>query len=391
MLASVPSTSSEAPPLGEPSFLVCVHIGAGYHAIEKERAYRRLMSIACRAAGNVLTESNDPLQAVTAAISILEDSPLTNAGYGANLNFEGRVECDASIMLGSGIFGAIGAAPGVQNPINSAALIAKLSTEPLPFGRVRPIFLAGDGARKWSLNQGLTAASDESAAALTHVTEEAICRWKTYHEMLKTGTDSVSESPVSNEDCTIQKGTVTQKTVNDTVGCIVVNTTGEMCAGVSSGGIEMKTPGRVGEAAIYGAGCWARNAERKNDFSVACSVSGVGEIITRGLTAKTCAESLVKASPLDFTKKVIQSQTEELSDPKDIGVISLRSTVTRKKSHSELHVELGVVHNSESMGFAYLTANAKPITCFLRHDSTNGSIAEFGTCAKWPLTDPDDK
>lgn len=126
-------------------------------------------------------------------------------------------------------------------------------------------------------------------------------------------------------------------------------------------------------------------------YSVACSVSGVGEIITKGFTAKTCAESLVKAGPLDFTKRVIQEQTEDLNDPKDIGVISLRSAIVRKNRRSELHVELGVVHNSKSMGFAYLTANAKPTVHFLRHDSTNGSIAEFGACAKWPLTESEDK
>lgn len=72
MLASVPSTSSEAAPLGEPSYLVCVHIGAGHHALEKERAYRRLMSTACRAAGDVLAGSKDLMEAVTTAISILE-------------------------------------------------------------------------------------------------------------------------------------------------------------------------------------------------------------------------------------------------------------------------------------------------------------------------------
>lgn len=124
-------------------------------------------------------------------------------------------------------------------------------------------FLAGDGVRKWALGQGLEAAPDEARAAETHITEEASLRWKTYHEMLRTATMRTSELPLSADESSSVENCIIRKSVNDTVGCIVVNSTGEMCAGVSSGGIAMKMPGRVGEAAIYGAGCWASNAERK--------------------------------------------------------------------------------------------------------------------------------
>ena len=141
----------------------------------------------------------------------------------------------------------------------------------------------------------------------------------------------------------------------------------------------------MGEAAIYGAGCWAYNAERRSDSSVACSVSGVGEIVTRGLIARSCAKSLTKNTPLDCIKEIIESHTANIADPKDVGVISVRTTLTRRKGHPEMHVELCVVHNSESMGFAYLTSNSKTAVRFLRQDSNNGSIAEYGACAKWPL------
>jgi len=349
-------------------FFICVHVGAGYHATEKERSYRRLMCHACRAASDVLTSKADLAQAVTEAISMLEDSELTNAGHGSNLNYDGEVECDASIMTGTGLFGAVGAASGVQNPIRAACRLAKLSEQPMAFGRVRPIFLAGDGVRQWALRQGLKGVEDKSAAGSMHVTEDARSHWKRYREMLNSG----ETTPI-------------KRTLNDTVGCIVVNAAGEVCSGVSSGGIALKTPGRVGEAAIYGAGCWAHNAERRSDSSVACSVSGVGEIVTRGLIARSCAESLTKTTPLDYIKDVIQAHTTDLADPKDVGVISVRTTATRRKGHAEMHVELCVVHNSESMGFAYLTSNSKTAVRFLRQDSNNGSVAEYGACTKWPV------
>lgn len=129
MLASVPSTGSELAPSDERPFFVCVHVGAGYHAAEKERGYRRLMSHACRIASSVLSTKGDLVQAVTEAIAVLEvhllsaqtplknsvqDSELTNAGHGANLNYDGEVECDASVMSGTGLFGAVGAAAGRQ-------------------------------------------------------------------------------------------------------------------------------------------------------------------------------------------------------------------------------------------------------------------------------------
>lgn len=160
-----------------------------------------------------------------------------------------------------------------------------------------------------------------------------------------------------------------------------------MCAGVSSGGIALKLPGRIGEAAIYGAGCWAQNAdaEKKNAFSIACSVSGVGEVVTKGIIARNCVETIAKNNPLDFAKTVIQTQTAHLPDPKDVGLISVRASTAKKRGQHEMLVELCVVHNSESMGFAYLTADTKTMVGFLRHERTNGSIVEFGACAKWPL------
>ncbi|KAK3194847.1 hypothetical protein Dsin_026157 [Dipteronia sinensis] len=100
----------------KPRFFVAVHVGAGYHAPSNEKALRSAMKRACVAAASVLAkDSGGCIDAVTAAIQVLEDDPSTNAGRGSNLTEDGHVECDASVMDGdSGVFGAVGAVPGIR-------------------------------------------------------------------------------------------------------------------------------------------------------------------------------------------------------------------------------------------------------------------------------------
>ncbi|KAG0276401.1 hypothetical protein BGZ97_010094, partial [Linnemannia gamsii] len=78
--------------------------------------------------------------------------------------------------------------------------------------------------------------------------------------------------------------------LQDTVGAICIDSQGRVAAGVSSGGIAMKFPGRVSEAALFGAGCWAQNATEDTD-GFACSLTGAGEQITKTLLARTCVET----------------------------------------------------------------------------------------------------
>ncbi|CAN6461787.1 unnamed protein product [Victoria cruziana] len=137
---------------------VAVHVGAGYLSPVNHKAYRRAMKRACLAAAAVLSQvGGSCIDAVSAAIKVLEDEPCTNAGRGSNLTVDGHVECDASIMEGdSGAFGAVGAVSGVQNAIQIAARLAKENmTGPTLLGRIPPMFLVGDGAREWAKSKGI--------------------------------------------------------------------------------------------------------------------------------------------------------------------------------------------------------------------------------------------
>ena len=88
------------------------------------------------------------IDGLIAAISALEDNYLTNAGLGSNLNSNGFVECDASLMDGSDLkWGAVGALQGIKNPIKAAECVLRGQLNELPLGLISPTILVGDGAK----------------------------------------------------------------------------------------------------------------------------------------------------------------------------------------------------------------------------------------------------
>lgn len=117
---------------------VAVHVGAGFHSEVKDAGYKETMRRAVQAGMQALAAGASALAAVVAAISVLEDCPLTNAGYGSNLTRgspgdPGHVECDASVMAGAGrtpghpIFGGVGAALGAGAPSRRFAAPTRLA------------------------------------------------------------------------------------------------------------------------------------------------------------------------------------------------------------------------------------------------------------------------
>lgn len=86
-----------------------------------------------------LKTAGNTLDAVVEAVIVLEDSPLTNAGFGSNLTMEGTVECDASIMDGTTLqFGAVGAVSGIKNPVSLAKSLCEQQSTKISYGRIPP-------------------------------------------------------------------------------------------------------------------------------------------------------------------------------------------------------------------------------------------------------------
>ena len=218
---------------------VIVHGGAG--PIKDDSLEHRLE--ACKAAAlagwKVLEQSGSALDAAEAAVVVLEDNPLFNAGTGSTLNQLGRVEMDAGIMDGASLrAGAVAAIEGIKNPIN-------LARQVLEDGR--HVILAAEGALMFAREIGFLECSSESL-----IVEHERTRWSEKH---------------------------------GTVGCVVLDCNGNIAVATSTGGVFNKLPGRIGDSPLPGCGTYA-------DHRGGVSCTGLGEAIIRLVLAKTAVDFL---------------------------------------------------------------------------------------------------
>ncbi|NXD23661.1 TASP1 aspartase, partial [Spelaeornis formosus] len=322
---------------------VLVHAGAGYHSESKAKEYKHVCKRACQKAIEKLQAGALATDAVTAALIELEDSPFTNAGLGSNLNLLGEIECDASIMDGKSLnFGAVGALSGIKNPVSVAnRLLCEGQKGKLSAGRIPPCFLVGEGAFRWAVDHGIPACPPGIMA--TRFSLAAFKRNKRKLELAeKVETDLIhlKKRRQSNEKEN-DSGTL------DTVGAVVVDQEGNVAAAVSSGGLALKHPGRVGQAALYGCGCWAENTGAHNPYSTAVSTSGI------------CYFYKYLMKLLSFS--VISSPFLANEDGVLGGVIVLRSCRCSAEPESSqekptLLVEFLWSHTTESMCVGYMSA-----------------------------------
>jgi isoaspartyl peptidase/L-asparaginase-like protein (Ntn-hydrolase superfamily) len=148
----------------------------------------------------------------------------------------------------------------------------------------------------------------------------------------------------------------------DTVGAICIDFQGNIASGVSSGGIWLKHSGRVGEAGIYGAGCWARN-ETDKSIGFGCSCTGTGEDIMLGLLGKNL-DSLMQTLPIDEAiKTAIDSCSTMSGTEKKIGLISA--------TLSENTILFGFGFTTQGMGVAWFSSKINdPIVMTLVYSSS---------------------
>ncbi|KAG5955040.1 hypothetical protein E4U58_007295 [Claviceps cyperi] len=140
---------------------IFIHAGAGFHSHQNEHVHLEACASAAEMGMKFLKAGATATEAVEAALRILEDKEITNAGYGSNLSIDGTVECDATIVDHLGRSGACGAVPNIRNPISLAKLILDTSSQPLSLRRVPPNALVGQGARVFAEEHGMITCANE--------------------------------------------------------------------------------------------------------------------------------------------------------------------------------------------------------------------------------------
>jgi len=263
--------------------LLVIHGGAGVIrseiSPERERAVRATLEQALRAGYKVLNDGGTSLDAVGAAISLMEDSGTFNAGKGAVFNHDGRNELDASLMDGTSLrAGSVANVHTVKNPI----LLARAVMEKSPH-----VMLVGEGAEIFAKSVGM-----KPVPASYFYTE---MRWKELQQALEDEKKSGHHG---------------------TVGAVARDKAGHLAAGTSTGGITNKRYGRVGDSPIIGAGTYA-------DAHCAVSATGWGEFYIRATAAHDiCARMEYAKTPLaDAANVVVMDIVPKLGG--DGGVIAL--------------------------------------------------------------------
>jgi beta-aspartyl-peptidase (threonine type) len=285
---SIPLAASAA--AAEP--VLVIHGGAGVErrnlSPAEENAARAALRQALLRGHAALTAGKPALEAVTAAITVLEDDPTFNAGKGAVFTHDGRNELDASLMDGATLkAGAVAGVQRVRNPILLAEAVMQHSPH---------VMMVGQGAEAFASSQGITLVDPSYFR-----TDK---RWQQLQKALK---EEASGQAHADLDTARHFGTV---------GAVALDKDGKLAAGTSTGGMTNKRYGRVGDSPIIGAGTYA-------DAGCAVSGTGWGEYYIRTAAAHDiCARiQYLKQGPVEAGRAVINERIPALGG--DGGAIVL--------------------------------------------------------------------
>ena len=242
-------------------FTMVIHGGAGTirkqeMTPELEKAYLQALKDALNAGYAVLEKDGSAVNAAKAAVVVMEDNMLFNAGRGSVFTKKGIQEMDAAVMDGATLkAGAVAGVRSVRNPVELAAEVMRHSDH---------VFLSGKGANDFAIRQGIKLEPDEY-----FFSQFRYDQWKSIRDSDNYSLDHTHEEPVDQ----------LKERKFGTVGAVACDRHGNIAAATSTGGMTNKKYGRIGDTPVIGGGTYANNK------TCAVSCTGHGEVFIRAVAA----------------------------------------------------------------------------------------------------------
>jgi beta-aspartyl-peptidase (threonine type) len=296
--------------------VLLVHGGAWAIPDDQIEAHLNGVRNARSAGWRVLERGGTAIEAVEAAIVVMEDDPTFDAGRGSFLNADGKVQLDALMMCGATLrAGGVGCVEHVRNAIQAARKVLEESPH---------VYLVAEGAERFAAKHGIELIDNSELVVPREV------------ELLKVAKEKAARGEV-------HEIFASEEYASDTVGAVALDKQGNVAAGTSTGGTLNKTPGRVGDSSLIGCGCYADNE------SAAISTTGWGEPMMKLVIAKWTADQVLNGA-----------------DPQPAATDAIMYLKRRLNGHGGMIVldakgRYGISHNTPRMAWALKNASDEQV------------------------------
>src|SRR2546426_10980680 len=308
----------------KPSLIV--HGGAWDIPDEAVEACKSACHRALTAGWFLLSRGGSALDAVEAAIMVLEDDAVFDAGYGSHLNLDGRVECDAMVMDGATLrAGAAASLQRVKNPIR----LARKILESCPH-----MMLVAEGAERFAVQHGIQLCKPEELISEAERDAWLKCKQDKHAPMFHRGHEQ------------------------GTVGAVAIDRNGNLFAATSTGGTCCKLPGRVGDSPLIGCGCYA------DSEAGGVSCTGYGEAIMKVVLAKSAVDFLRLPPTCVDTPNNISCgpSTADLAAREAIHFFGKRTHATGGVILLDRHGNPGFAFNTPRMAYGFVAPDSSFLT-----------------------------
>jgi beta-aspartyl-peptidase (threonine type) len=296
--------------------VLLIHGGAWAMPDNEIAAHERGIQNALAAGWAVLERGGTSVEAVEAAVVVMEDDETFDAGRGSYLTRDGRVQLDALLMNGENLrTGGVACVERLRNPIRAARLVLEQSPH---------VYFVGLGAERFAMSHGMPLCDNMDLV----IPREQKRLYAAQEAELKGLRDTTFSGALDS---------------HDTVGAVAVDVHGNLAAGTSTGGTLNKAPGRVGDSSLIGCGCYADN------LSAAVSLTGWGEPIMKLVLGKWAVDRVAAGA-----------------SPEEAAAAAIDYLYTRLGGHGGVILlgpdgRIGLAHNTPRMAWGLATRDGQSV------------------------------